>query len=277
MVKISAVINTRNEEQNIRYCLETLNWCDEIIIVDMESEDKTVEIAREYTDKIYCHEKVLAFDLARQFAVDHATGEWVLLIDADEMIPCTLADTLTAISVENNFDIVEVPFKHYIMGDWIRHSGWGYTPMPRFFRRGKINFGEKIHGYMDKVADARIFPLVLKEENCIVHFNYIDSAHFVEKLNRYTNIEAQLLFNNGEQFSSVKLFISACREFYNRFVKRNGYRDGVRGFALCLMMSFYRTLAYIKLWEMHQCKEEGVSAKYDRIRLTILTDMKVKR
>jgi glycosyltransferase involved in cell wall biosynthesis len=274
MSKISAVINTRNEEQNIRYCLETLKWCNEIIVVDMESEDKTVEIAREYTDRIYFHKKVLAFDAARKFAVDKATGDWVLLIDADEMVPDTLAAALAAISVENNVDVVEVPFKHYIMGDRMRHGGWGYTPMPRFFRRGMITFRETIHGYMHTVAHAGIFRLELKDENCIEHFNYTDSAHFVEKLNRYTSIEAQHLFQNGEVYSPMKLCSSALREFYNRFIKADGYRDGVRGFSLCLMMSFYRALAYIKLWEMHQFKDEAVSDRYERIRNKILSGTK---
>ena len=86
MIKISAIINTRNEEHNIRYCLETLRWCDEIIVVDMESEDNTIKIAREYTDKIYSHPKVLAFDIARKYALEKAPGNWILQIDADEMI-----------------------------------------------------------------------------------------------------------------------------------------------------------------------------------------------
>ena len=276
MQKISAVINTRNEEQNIRYCFETLKWCDEIIVVDMESEDKTVEIAREYTDKIYNHEKVLAFDVARKFAVDQATGEWVLLIDADEMVPKTLADSLLKIVEENRIDIVEVPFKHYIMGAWIKHSGWGYTPMPRFFRRGMIEFAETIHGYMRKVANAGTLRLESKEENCIEHFNYIDSSHFVEKLNRYTSVEALHLFQSGESFSRWKLCKTAFREFYNRYYKAKGYRDGVRGFSLCVMMTFYRALSFIKLWEMQQFKDEAVPARYERIKQEILTRWKAK-
>ncbi len=274
MPKISAIINTRNEERNLRYCLETVKWCDEIVVVDMESEDRTVEIAQEYTDNIFSHPKAAAFDIAKKFAVEQATGDWIFLIDADEMAPKTLSMALKAIAEKDEADIVEIPFKHYIMGACVRHSGWGYTPLPRFFRRGKITFTETIHDYMHKAADARIIRLDSRDENCIAHFNYIDSAHFIEKLNRYTSVEAQHLFDKGVKFSYYLLFMASLRGFYHRFFSGKGYKDGVRGFSLCLMMAFYRALSYIKLWEKHQFKDEPVSSIYERIRQDVLSGWK---
>jgi glycosyltransferase involved in cell wall biosynthesis len=267
---ISAVILARNEEHNIRYCLETVRWCDEIIVVDMESEDRTVTIAREYTEHIYSHAKVEAFDIAKKYGVEQASGDWVLLIDADEMAPKTLCMALKAIAAKDEADIVDIPFRHYIMGDCVRYSGWGYSPLPRFFRRGKITFTKTIHGYMQKASDAHVVGIESLEENCIIHFNYIDSVHFVEKLNRYTSVEAQLLFDSGVSFSYYLLFKTLLREFYGRFFRGKGYRDGVRGFSLCLMMVFYRALSYIKLWEKHQFKDDPVSARYERIKQDIL-------
>ena len=274
MLRISAVINTRNEERNLRYCLETVKWCDEIIVVDMVSTDRTIEISREYTDKIFSHPLVAAFDIAKKFAVEQATGDWVLLIDADEMAPKKLGMTLKAIAEKNEADIVEIPFRHYIMGACVRYSGWGYTPLPRFFRRGKIIFTETIHNYMHKAADARVVRLEPQDENCIVHFNYTDSAHFIEKLNRYTSVEAQHLFDKGVTFSYYRLLKISIKEFYSRFFRGRGYRDGARGFFLCLMMAFYRTLSYIKLWEKYQFKDEPVSSIYEHIKQEILEGWK---
>jgi glycosyltransferase involved in cell wall biosynthesis len=274
MVRISAVINTRNEERNLRYCLETVKWCDEIIVVDMESTDKTIEIAREYTDKIFSYPLVAAFDIAKKFAAEKASGDWILLIDADEMAPKTLGMALKAIAEKNEVDIVEIPFRHYIMGACIRYSGWGYSPLPRFFRRGKITFTETIHNYMHKVADARVIQLELRDENGISHFNYIDSTHFVEKLNKYTSVEAQHLFDKGVKFSYYLLFKVSLKEFYLRFLRGRGYKDGVRGFSLCLMMVFYRALSYIKLWERYQFQGEPVSSIYERIKQDILKGWK---
>jgi len=270
MPKISAVINTRNEERNIRYCLETVRWCDEIIVVDMESKDRTVEIVREYTDKVFSHPLVTAFDIAKKFSVEKANGDWIFIIDADEMAPKTLGIALKAIADKDEADIVEIPFRHYVMGACIRYSGWGYTPLPRFFRSGKITFTETIHNYMHKAADARVVRLESLDENCIVHFNYIDSAHFVEKLNKYTSVEAEHLFDRGVKYSYYLLFKVSLKEFYCRFFRGKGYKDGVRGFSICIMMAFYRILSYIKLWEKYQFKDNPVSTRYERIKQDVL-------
>ena len=268
--KISAVINTRNEEGNIRFCLETVRWCDEIVVVDMESEDRTVGIAREFTDRIYNHEKILAFDSAKRFAVEKASGDWILLVDADEMIPKPLAAALRRIADDDKVDVVEIPFRHYIMGDWVRHSGWGLTPLPRFFRRGSVHLGDTVHQYLRKDDRARTIRLDPSAETCFHHFNYNDSRHFVEKLNRYTDIEAQHLFDRNIYFSYTRLFKAASREFLGRFLKGKGYRDGVRGFSLCLMMAFYRALTHIKLWERHTFKDHPVTEQYGEIRRELL-------
>lgn len=271
---ISAVILARNEERNIRYCLETVRWCDEIVVVDMQSSDRTVEIAREFTERVFFHEIVTAFDIAKKFAVEQAKGEWVLLIDADEMVPPALADALRELILADRSDVVEIPFKHYIMGAWVRHSGWGYTPLPRLFRRGAIRIEKTIHGYMQIEAGARVQRLTAAENNCIIHFNYTDSRHFMEKLNRYTGVEAEHLFERGRQFSYGSMFRAALREFHGRYVKGRGYRDGVRGFALSAMMAFYRILTYIKLWEMREFHDDPVEVRYDRLRCKVIDEWK---
>jgi len=271
MTTISAVILARNEENNIRYCLETISWCNEIVVVDMDSTDKTAVIAREFTDKVFFHEKILAFDIAKNFGVEKTTGAWILLIDADEMVQRSLANRLQSIAEENTADIVEIPFKHYILGDWVRYTGWGYTPLPRFFRKGKIHFTETIHGYMHNLPDAIVLRLESSEENCIYHFNYTDSAHFVEKLNRYTTIEAHRLYGEKVTFSYRKLICVAIKEFYNRYLAGKGYKEGVRGFSLSVMMAFYRALTYIKLWEKYQIENDPIPERYEKIRQKLLT------
>lgn len=268
--KISAVILARNEEANIRYCLDTLGWCDEIVVADMESSDRTVAIAREYTDRIYTHPVIASFDLAKKFAVEKASGDWIFLIDADEMAPKALATALRAIAEEGKVDAVLVPFNHFIMGAKVRRSGWGYVPQYRFFRRGKVVVGDALHRYLSKAADAAAISLPLNDENSIIHFNYTDSAHFVEKLNRYTAVEAGQLLESGVEFSRIGLLRAAAREFYRRFVKKKGYSEGPRGFSLCVLMAFYRALSYIKLWELREFAVEPVRDIYMREKRAIL-------
>lgn len=274
---ISAVILARNEEHNIRFCLETVRWCDEIVLVDMESSDRTVAIAREYTDRIFSHETVSAFDIAKKFAAEQASGEWVLLIDADEMIPPPLADSLQSLVRENRWDVIEIPFQHYIMGAWVQNSGWGYTPLPRLFRKGVVRFEKTIHGYMHVEQTARVRRLEPIEDGSIVHFNYTDSSHFIEKLNRYTSVEAEHLHERKVLFSYRSLFAAAAREFHGRYVKGKGYRDGVRGFALSAMMAFYRVLTHIKLWERIEYVNDPVESRYGRLREKMLNDWRGRK
>jgi len=268
--KISAVINTRNEERNLRFCLETVRWCDEIVVVDMESEDRTAEIAREFTDRVFPHPKILAFDAARNFAVGKASGDWILLVDADEMVPKDLADRLRDVAGGDEVDVVEIPFRHYIMGDWVRHSGWGLTLLPRFFRRGKVLFRETVHEYIRKDPAARTLRLSPSPGHCIHHFSYEDSSRFVEKLNRYTDIEARHLYDAKTPFSYSGLLKASLRAFFGRFLKGKGYKDGPRGFSLCLMMAFYKALAHIKLWELETFSEDPVARRYESTKRGIL-------
>lgn len=272
MTRISAVINTRNEECNIRFCLESVKWCDEIIVVDMESEDGTVPIAREYTDKIYTHEKVLAFDIARKYAVEKASGDWILLIDADELVPQSLSGKLREIARSDGADVVYIPFKTYIMGKWIAHTGWWPDYHPRFFKRGAIRFAETVHAYMKVPDTARKIHLPRLPQCAVAHFAYLDSAHFVTKLNRYTTIEAQHLYDNNTCFSLFRTFAQSGKEFVLRYFIHQGYKDGYRGFFLSLMMAFYRALSHIKLWEISRYKDRSPGSEYAATKERILKE-----
>ena len=269
---ISAVIIARNEEANLAGCLETLLWCDEIVVVDMESEDRTAEIARSFTDRVFSHPKVPAFDIAKEYAVEQASGDWVLLIDADEMVPVSLAEQLRCQSLNPQVSIVEIPFRHYILGACTEYTGWGYTPLPRFFRKGAVYFTGNVHDFMHREAGTEAIRLESRAAFCIVHFNYRDAAHFVEKLNRYTSIEAQGLMDRGVNFSCGRMLLASLREFYRRYLPGQGFREGVRGFALAVMMAFYRALTWIKLWELHRYRDDPVTERYQRLRDGILKE-----
>jgi glycosyltransferase involved in cell wall biosynthesis len=271
MPKISAVINTRNEELNIKFCLESLKWCDEIIVVDMESDDYTVAIAREYTKKIFTHEKVLDFDIARVFAVAQATGDWVLLIDADELVTHSLAKRLISIAQENVADIVSIPFKTYMLGAWITHTGWWPEYHSRFFRRGSLKFTGDVHAFISELPGAKKLQLPALEENAIIHFAYHDCEHFVTKLNRYTTIEAMQMHAAGRQFSVFRMIVAGLRGFQVRYITNKGFMDGYRGFFLSLMMGFYRTLTYMKLWENFEFQNNPVSKTYQDLKEDIIS------
>jgi glycosyltransferase involved in cell wall biosynthesis len=252
--RISAVINTLNEERNLAYALRSVRaWVDEIVVVDMHSEDRTVEIAREFGAEVYLFERMGFCEPARKYAVEQATGEWVLLIDADEMIPLRLSEKLMEIAADDAADVVVVPWLNYLLGGPLWHTGWGpdQDDHPRFFKKDKMSLNSRIHGSTRPSPGTRVLRLAYDDKLPFHHFNYVDSAHFLEKLNRYTTIEAQQAFERGEPVSRYKALRQAAAEFKNRYFRLRGYRDGWRGFYLSGFMAMYRWATCAKLQELY--------------------------
>lgn len=253
MGKISAIVNTLNEEKNIGDCLECLKWCDEIVVVDMYSDDKTVEIASEYTNKVLYYKRVGYVEPARQFAVEQAVGDWIFIVDADERVPKALAEKLRKIAEENlpNKDIISIPRKNYALGKWIKHAAWYPDSQLRFFRKGAMRFGDRIHHSCQ--PQGKIYRLNKNnEDEVIIHFSYYDTNDLIKRMLRYTDVEAKHLFDKGKKSSFFSIIYHGIRRFWHYYLFKGGFREGLRGFIVCLNAGLYRTITYIKLWEMYQ-------------------------
>jgi glycosyltransferase involved in cell wall biosynthesis len=251
--KISVVINTLNEEENISYALRSVHlWADEIVVVDMHSIDRTVEIARDFGAKVFFHEPIGFSEPARAFAISQSTGDWVLILDADELIPAALSQKLLKIAVNDTADVIVIPMLNYLLGAPLLHTGWGpeQAKHARFFKRGMLQTNSKIHDYLKPVPGARIFELTYQPDCAMVHFNYIDVKQFIEKLNRYTTIEAKQAYERGDHYTLFKMLLYAIKEFLSRYIKNQGYLDGWRGFYISVMMGFYRLSTSMKLKEL---------------------------
>jgi (heptosyl)LPS beta-1,4-glucosyltransferase len=266
--RISVVINTLNEEGNLPYALRSVQtWADEIIVVDMHSEDRTIEIAREYGAKIYFHDRIAAFDGARIVAVSQATGEWIFLLDADEIIPQSLSLKLMQIAEDDTADVVVIPRLNYLLGAPLGYTGWGpyQDRHPRFFKKDKIDLNPRIHAFMHPAHGARVLTLPHQAKMLFHHFNYVDCAQFLEKLNRYTTVEAQQAFDRTEDASYPKAILKTAAEFANRYFRNRGYRDGWRGLYLSGFMAMYRWATYAKLQELRATGgKKEIIEKYHR-------------
>jgi len=252
--RISVVINTLNEENNLAYALRSVrSWVDEIIVVDMYSEDRTAEIAREHGAKVYFHPKVVAFDSARAFAVAQATGDWILILDADEMIPRSLSHTLMEIARENRADVVGVPMLNYMLSAPMMHAKvdpWTNRHL-RYFKPGALNLTGTIHDYTHPAATSRVLYLPYEPGQSIVHFANIDFFDILDKINRYTTIEAEQSASRGKKPSALRAVAQASRRFYYHYVKGKGYLDGWRGVYVSLANVLYVLSTYTKLFEIH--------------------------
>jgi len=257
-MKVSVVVNTYNEEKNLSGCLESAkDFADEIIVVDMHSDDKTVEIAKKFGAKIFEHEYTRYVEPARNFALSRATGDWILLIDADEELPPALRGKLKDIVKENVFDYVEIPRKNIIFGKWIEHSRWWPDRLVRFFKKGKVEFSSKIHvPPVTKGEGKKLDPV---EENALIHYNFQGVSQFIERLNRYSDIQSKELVKNGYKFDWQDLVVKPSNEFFSRFFAGEGYRDGVHGLALAILQSFSEAAVYLKVWEKEDFPKGNLS------------------
>jgi len=252
MMKISVVLGVFNEEDNIKRCLESVKWADEIIVVDDGSTDKTVEIAKKYTDKIFHHKSEGYVEPTRNFGIGKAGGDWILLLDADEEIPDKLAKRLREVMKED-IDYVWVPRKNIIFGKWLKNEGWWPDYNVRFFKKGAVTWSNKIHSKPEIIGKE--LQLENDEDLAIIHHNYKTVSQFLEKLDRYTTIEAEEFINSNKNFSQSSLITSPMEEFLSRMFARRGYKDGYHGFLLSSLEAFSMQVAMAKVWEKQGFKE----------------------
>lgn len=275
--QISVIIHTLNEEKNIENCLRTVSWADEIILVDMHSTDRTVEIARRYTDKIYSHRPLGYADPARQFSLEKANYEWVLSVDADELVPYKLKVKLEQIIGEDLADVVYIPHNNYFAGVQVKGVGWGALQNlhPRLFKKSYIRFSPDVHQFAQINEEARILRLEDPELG-FIHFSYVDVEHFIQKMNRYTTLEAENKYKSGERIRTRHLILRLLSEFRWRYFKYKGYKDGDTGLYLSLLLVFYRLVTYLKLYLMQKYETlkpgDKIRREYDQIAQKVIQE-----
>jgi glycosyltransferase involved in cell wall biosynthesis len=264
--RISAVINTLNEEQNLPYALRSLlPWIDEIVVVDMHSEDRTVEIAREFGARVYDHPRTGFVEPARAFAVARATGDWVIVLDADEMIPRALSDALVEIARDDRADVVRIPRLNYMLGAPMMYSRCGPTqdsPV-RFFRPSFLTLTEEIHRGARPAKNSRVLHLPYKSGQAIVHFANIDFTDIIDRINRYTTVEAEQTPTPQKPPNVLRAMEQATKTFFRYYLTGKGYRDGWRGFCVSVANVLYSLLIYAKLAEVYaNGPREAVRSSY---------------
>lgn len=253
MTEITATVLTLNEEENIGDCLKTLQWCDEIIVVDGYSEDQTVEIAEDYADKIFQLESEGYSEPFRQFAKEEASGDWVLMIDADERVPEKLADKLRDLSKKDNLDVVEAPRKNYILGEWMRYAGWWPDYTPCMYRPEAVNIVDRIHQFLEIKEESNVKKISENEEKAIHHFSYTGIEDRIERINKYTTIEAKQYEN---PFAIYKLVLSPAKIFLSKLITRGGYKAGIRGLIISFLDALYPLIQELKKWQMKEIGDE---------------------
>ncbi len=250
MKKISVVIISKNEEDVIEDCLKSVEWADEIIFVDDSSTDTTAERAKKYTKQVYVHKSVGYVEPVRNFAIKKATGDLILLLDADERVSDSLAQVIKNIANQDECSSAyKLPRKNIIFNKWIQHTGWWPDYNIRLFKKGSVEWSDKIHSVPTVYGD--VAELSSTEENAITHYNYTSVSQFIEKMVRYTSVEAK---QYTDRVVTKDFIAKPASEFIGRFFNSQGYKDGVHGLVLSLLQSVSVLLVLVRVWEKQKFK-----------------------
>ncbi len=247
---MSVVVIVKNEEKRIADCLESVKWADEIIVVDDMSTDKTVEITRRYTDKVF-QRKMEIEGVHRNYAYSLAGNEWVLSLDADEEVSPELKDEIAkVISGGTNCNVFAIPLRNYIGDYWVRWGGWYPAYKDRLFRKGHFRY-EEVDVHPRPIYDGKCGRL----KGDIIHSSYEDFSELFDSLNKQTSKEAQKWIATGRKMSLSKALWRTIDRFIRSFIAKKGYRDGVMGLIVALNGAFYQILSYAKYWELRRGKK----------------------
>jgi len=241
MNSLSAVIITLNEEAHLAACLLSVkNIADEIIIVDSGSTDKTVEIAKKFGARIYTR-KFDNYANQKNFAIEKATGDWILSIDADEEISSGLSEEIKlAISHQpSGISAYSMPRKNIIFGKYIKYTRW-QPELDRHIWLWKKGVGEWVGNVHEELA---VTGKIGKLKNPKIHYQYKTVAEFLQMMNSYSNLEAR------RKFSIIRFIWYPIYNFVVRYFYRLGFLDGSSGFILSYLMAIYQLEVWVKTWE----------------------------
>jgi glycosyltransferase involved in cell wall biosynthesis len=257
-VALSLVIITLNEENDIARCIESVPFAQEIIVVDSLSKDKTRDIALKLGAKVI-EKQFLGYRAQKQFAIDQATCEWVLSLDADEALSSDLQSEILAhllnLEFQSRFNGFKMPRLSFYLGRWIRHGGWYPDYQTRLFKKDKgVWTGGAVH------ESVEVDGSVGKLKGDIHHFVFRDLNEQVNANNEFSSLGSAELLKKAKNFSLLKLVFKPIGKFIECYLWKLGFLDGVQGFIIALGASQSIFLKYAKLWE---AKKSGTLRQFN--------------
>lgn len=248
-MKISALILTKNEEKMLEDTLRQLTFVDEIIVLDQDSQDKTISIAKKFTDKIFTS-KEDNFSKNRNFLAKKANSDWLLYVDADERINQKLQAEIKVAVEKRQYSAFHFPRKNIILGKWLKHGGWWPDYVPRLFEKdaliawhGKVHESPKIKGEFGRL------------EQPLTHYTASSIGEMLEKSRHWAKIEAQLhLANKPVKVSSLKILKAVTFEIISRYLLKFGFLDGTVGLIEAIYQGLHRAMVLVYIWEFRSEK-----------------------
>lgn len=252
--RISAVLITKNEATRVAPCLESLRWMDEIVVVDDESTDETRTICERAGARVLVQRSEGDFDQQRNAGIDAATGEWVLQLDADEVIPPSLRDEIRVAIDHPSAVGYRIRRANHFLGREMRHGGWTWNGVKLFRKSAARYIGRSVHEtlHVDGLVGQLTFP--------ILHYPFQSLTQFIERQNFYTSVESRLLRQSHPTLGlwplRRRLLIRPLKLFWKSYVKKSGWREGMHGLVFAALFAWVEFLKWAKYWEPSQTVAE---------------------
>jgi glycosyltransferase involved in cell wall biosynthesis len=247
VTRISATVICRDEADRIAACLESVAWCDEVLVVDSGSTDGTLEIARKHATRVL-ERAWPGYAAQRDFALQQAAGDWVLCLDADERCTPALRDAIrTALAADPPLAGYAVRRHAFHLGRWIDHGGWYPDWKLRLVRRGRAR-GGGVEPHEKLIADGPVGRL----EADLEHYTYRDYADHLRTVQRFSDVVSDEWVKQGRRFSLVRALLHPPVKFLECWLWKQGFRDGWPGLVIAATSAFYVFAKHVKLWEKNR-------------------------
>ncbi len=271
--RVSVCIVCRNEADKLGPCLDSVRWADEIVVVDLESDDDSAALAEASGAIVLRHPQVPVVEAVRNEAAAAATGEWVLAVDPDERVSPGLAAALQEARWRTDVDVVEIPFLNHDLGFPATHPLHRYDPKPRFYRRTAISW-PTVPNALPEVDESRVLRLPSTDEVVMVHERNRTVAEAIERALRYAPAQAQAMVDAGEVFTARRMAGELARKAHKQFVVGEPWRDGVPGMLRASILVVFHFYVWAAFWQL---SGQGRTAADDRFVARLGTALEAAR
>lgn len=244
MEKISVVIISSNSQKYLRECFTSVKWADEIILVDNDSTDQTIKIAQDFEAKVYEHHW-MGYAKQKNFAISKTKNQWILSIDTDEVLDKKLTAAIKNADYKNS-DGFELNRRNLFAGQWVRYCGWYPDWQLRLFKKNKMQ-------YQDQEVHERVQPVgkIGQLKGHLIHYSYVSNQEYFTKLEKYTSLDAEILWQKHKQWSLVYQIFKPIKEFFQKYFSQKGYLNGWLGLKISLFSAYYRWQVAKKLKDLY--------------------------
>lgn len=250
-VPFTAMVITYNEDERLRECLNSVSFCDQLVVVDLGSDDQSVEIARDCGAEVFHHERLPTPAQVRTKIMHHAKHDWIVLIDPDEIFDSRLVKKVRSIVEEkNNVASIRLPWKFYYNSKPLKGTKWGGKQHKAFVvNKNRVDFIDKVHRGMDVHAGFDVVTIPWEDPDVHIKHYWIDSYwEFLEKHWRYIKREGEARYQDGERFSWKTWIYRSIGSFKRSLIDQEGWRDGVTGFILSTLWAWYKSASLLSLY-----------------------------